>query len=127
MIARMNPMPDRIVVDPQYPYIRERPIRIANYGENPVEITTLSATDARYKLEVTRPSPTDPKLWVVKLTLPEPPYAPPAWGELIRIETDDPQKKTIDVPVMPSLDKPLIPRPDDKPLMLVPVPMPPKS
>lgn len=124
---RIEIMPERIVIDPQYPYVRERKIVITNFGKTNLDVTALSTSEPRYKLDLSRPISGDEPTWLVKVLLPEPPYAPPPYGELIRIETTDAQKKVIDISVLPSLEKPATRRPDDKPLKLVPVPLPPKA
>jgi hypothetical protein len=117
--------PERIVIDPQYPYVRERKILITNYGKSKLDLTSVSTSEPRYKLEVLPPKSAEEPTWLVKVLLPDAPYSPPSYGELIRIETTDAQKKVIDISVLPSLDEPATPRPEDKPLQLNPIPLPP--
>jgi hypothetical protein len=108
--GRIEVQPSRVAVDPAYPYVRDRRIVVTDYGAG----TRVAVTDPKYTAQFM--SAGEPRQRIVKITLPEEPYAPPPYGELIRLETTDAEKKIIDVYVLPSLDRPPIPRPEDKPL-----------
>jgi Protein of unknown function (DUF1573) len=117
---RIDVQPPKIVVDPAYPFIRERLITISNYGSTPIEVTGVAATDPNYKMNIVRPTKEAPNQWRIMITLPDEGYRPPPFGEQIRIETNDAETKTIDLEVLPYLDRPATVRPADKPMKWYP-------
>lgn len=125
--ARIDMMPPKIVVDPNYPYIRERTITLTNYGQGPFALTALLASNPNYKLEMLPKQPTIPNQTQVKVTLPVSPYAPPPYGDVIRFETTDPQWKTLDLQVLPNLERAATPRPADAPIKFHPSPLTPQG
>ncbi|MEK6644620.1 MAG: DUF1573 domain-containing protein [Planctomycetota bacterium] len=125
--GRIDVMPPKIVVDPNYPYTRERTITITNYGQGPFALTGLLASHPNYKLELLPKQPTFPNQTQVKLTLPEQPYAPPPYGDLIRFETTDTEMKTLDVQVLPNLERAATPRPAEAPIKFHPSPLTPQG
>lgn len=118
---RVECRPTRIVVDPMIHYVPVRRLNINNNGETNWEIKGISVSDPAIKLELL-PGP-DPKRRVVQVTLPQPTYSVPEYGEVIRIETTDAEVPLIEVPIRASQDRPPAPRPADKPLTMHPVPL----
>jgi hypothetical protein len=60
--------------------------------------------------------PTTPETRDIRVKLPMGRYAPPTYGDVIRITTDDPEKPLVDVYILPKMGVDPVPRPADKPL-----------
>lgn len=117
---RVEVIPDRLVVDPRFPPQSIRSIRINNNGSKHFEITSISASNPDIELRLLPPNPTLPTTREVKVKLPLGQYRPPPYGDMIRIETDDPEHPTIDLFVLPGIDAKPEPRPADVPLEFFP-------
>ncbi|MBI5764876.1 MAG: DUF1573 domain-containing protein [Planctomycetes bacterium] len=125
--ARIDVMPPMIAVDPNLPFIQERTITVTNYGTSPMEITGLAATNPDIKLVLMPKSETSPHVHQVRVTLPPKPYAPPAYGDAIKFDTTDAEMKTIEIKIIPSIERAAIPRPPEAPLTWHPSPLRPTS
>lgn len=125
--ARIDVMPPMIAVDPNLPFIQERTISVTNYGKTPMEITGLSATNPDIKLVLMPKSETAPNVHQVRLTLPPKPYSPPAYGDAIKFDTTDAEMKTLEIKIIPSIERAAIPRPPEAPLKWYPSPLTPTS
>lgn len=120
---RIEVVPQKIVINRDNPQNRPRSIRIKNHGTTPIRITSLAASDPRYKLELISPDPDNPSGHRVNVYFPGTTYRPPTYAEVIRIGTDDPEMPLIELRVLPFIRKPATPRPPDKPLELYPTPL----
>lgn len=117
---RVKIIPDRIVADENTYKNKSRPIRIMNNGDTPINVLAVACSDPSYKVTYLGPDPTNPKQLTVEVILPPGEYRPPAYGEVVRIDTDDPEKSRIEIMVLPSLRRGATPRPADKPLEFFP-------
>lgn len=125
VVGRIEVRPNLIVVNPNRASVLERRITIRHDGSQPFVITGLFASDANFDLRLLPQDPTKPNEWRALLKLPGPQWVPPPWGEIIRFETTDAQRPTIDIPVVVDRDIALSPRPDSAPLAWQPGMMPP--
>lgn len=125
VVGRIEVRPNLIVVNPNRAAVLERRITIRHDGSQPFVITGLFASDASFDLRLLPQDPAKPNEWRALLKLPGPQWVPPPWGEIIRFETTDAQRPTIDIPVVVDRDIPLSPRPDSVPLAWQPGMMPP--
>ncbi len=121
--ARVEVIPQKIVIDPDFPPVSTRIIRINNNGDSPLEITGIASTDPNLHLSLLPNSASTPKTRGVQLIIPQG-YRPPDYGELIRINTTDKEKSQIDIPVLPTIHAEPVPRPADKPIKFHPGSMP---
>lgn len=116
---RIEVVPSRIVANMTQATAKTRPITIKNHGNTPLKVTAVAATNPDYRVTLLPNDPAKPNESVVEVVLPAGNYEPPAYGEMIRIETTDPEKSVIEIPVLPSFRGPT-PRPDDKPMQFYP-------
>jgi hypothetical protein len=124
VIGRIQVTPRKIVVNPDRRVVLERRITIRHDGTQPFEITGLFSSDASFDLRLLPADSTQPNECRAVLVLPGPDYRPPMWGEIIRFETTDAQRPTIDIPVVPDQDLEPAPRPENVPLVFQPGVMP---
>lgn len=120
---RIQVIPEKIVYDPERFAGQERPIRIINNGNTPLEVTEISCSEPRYVLALQPRDPAKPQDETIKVFLPGDGYVVPPYGELITIKTTDPEKAVINITVLPDLRAPATPRPPDRPLQMHPVPI----
>ena len=120
---RVEIIPQKIVIDPDYPFIATRFVRINNNGDTPLEITGFSATEPSFNLSMMPNSASAPKVRAVQVIIPLD-YHPPPYGEIVRINTTDKEHAQIDIPVLPDMNKEATPRPADKPMKFYPGTMP---
>jgi len=113
---RIEVVPSKIVVDERSSKTKRRHIRIINNGKTPIKVTGLAVSDPAYKVTILGPNPKRPKEIRIQVLLPDGDYRPPPYGEVVRIETSDPEKPVIERMVLPHLRDPATPRPADKPL-----------
>lgn len=113
---RVKIIPNRIVADANTYKNKQREIKIMNNGDTPIEVTSVACSDPDYKVTFLGTDPSNPNMLVVEVLLPPGEYRPPAYGEVVRIETTDPEYNTIEVMVLPDLRRGATPRPADKPL-----------
>jgi len=118
---RIELVPRRIVVDPAYPYVAVRKIRLNNNGDVPWRLKGIAVSDPIIQVQVV--SMEGGKHYNLEVTLPAAGYVCPPYGELIRLELTDKESTFIDLPIVGSLDREVAPRPDDKPLTLHAVPV----
>ncbi|HKQ47385.1 MAG TPA: DUF1573 domain-containing protein [Phycisphaerae bacterium] len=112
---RVEVIPQKIVIDPAYPPVATRIVRVNNNGNTPLEITAIAASDPSFHLSLMPVSPSQPTTRAVQVIIPQD-YRPPEYGEFVRINTTDKERSQIDIPVLPDMYKPPTPRPADKPL-----------
>lgn len=117
---RIEVRPPKIVIDRKLIKATERLIRIINNGTAPLHITGLECTDPRFNLEMMPGAYDETKSYNFKMIVPGEDYVPPPYGEIIRIHTDDAEKKVIEILVLPSLRANPTPRPADKPATFYP-------
>ncbi len=113
---RVKIIPNRIVADANTYKNKQREIKIMNNGDTPIEVTSVACSDPDYKVTYLGADPSNPNMLVVEVLLPPGEYRPPAYGEVVRIETTDPEYNTIEVMVLPDLRRGATPRPADKTL-----------
>lgn len=123
---RIEVIPRKIVIDPAYPPVSTRIIRVNNNGDSPLEITAIAASDPSFHLSLMPISVSQPNSRGVQVIIPQN-YRPPEFGEVVRINTTDKELSQIDIPVLPDMYKPPTPRPADKPLKFHPGSMPAKK
>ena len=117
---RIEVTPAKIVANELSYKHKRREIKITNNGDIPFEVTGVFASDPAYTVTLLPPSPDEPNVMKVEVLLPPSEYFPPAYGEVIRIETSDAERPFIEVMVLPDLARPAAPRPADKPLEFTP-------
>ena len=120
---RVEVIPDRIVADRRSFHIKQRTIRINNNGDTPFQVTSIAASSPEYKLALKPQDSRKPKQILIEVILPPGEYRPPAYGEVIRIETTDAEHPVIELYVLPELRMTRSSRPSDKPLKFYPAPM----
>lgn len=125
VVGRIEVRPPLIVVNPNMASVLERRIVIRHDGTKPFVITGLFASEASFDLRMLPQDPTKPNEWRALLKLPGPQWIPPPWGEIIRFETTDAERPTIDIPIVVDRDIAPSPRPDSAPLAWQPGMMPP--
>lgn len=118
--ARIEVVPPKMIVDPKYPIQPIRALRITNNGEKHFEITSLSCSNPEFRVTLMARSPSEPKTHNIEVRLPLGQYRPPEYGDIVRVETNDPERPVIDVYVLPRLNMEPGPRPDDVPLVFHP-------
>ncbi len=115
--------PPRIEIVPQKivhmagakPKGNARTIAITNNGTTPFAITAVAASTPEYTVRVLPRDPAKPTQTTVEVKFPFEGYVPPPYGELIRIETNDPEHPVIERMVLPTFNA-ATPRPADKPV-----------
>lgn len=117
---RVEVVPPKIIVDPKYPIQPIRALRITNNGQKHFEITSLSCSNPDFRITLMPLSSATPKTRDIEVRLPLGQYRPPAYGDIIRVETTDTEKPVIDVYVLPQLRVEPTPRPKDLPLVFHP-------
>ncbi len=120
---RIQVIPEKIVYDPEKYAGRERPIRIINNGTTPVEVTAIACSEPRYVIALQPRDPAKPQEETIKVTLPDGGYVVPPYGEVIVINTNDPEKAVINIYVLPDLNAQPTPRPPDRPLQMHTIPL----
>jgi hypothetical protein len=113
---RIEIIPERIVVDPTYPPVPIRKISVRDNGGRHFEITSVATSNPGIDVRVLPAHPTTPETRDIRVKLPMGRYAPPTYGDVIRITTDDPEKPLVDVYILPKMGVDPVPRPADKPL-----------
>lgn len=117
---RIEVMPPKMYVDPKYPIQPIRALSVKNNGSKHFELLSISCSNPEFKLKLMPQNPTKPNTREIKVTLPLGQYRPPAYGDVIRIETDDSERPVIDVLVLPEVGAEAAPRPDNQPLLFHP-------
>lgn len=114
---RIEVMPPRMVVNPKYPIQTMRSLKVNNNGDRHFEISSISCSNPDFVLILRAPLPGTPKTREIQVKLPLGQYQPPRYGDIIRIETTDPEQPVIDVYVLPELNMEPEPRPEGQPLV----------
>lgn len=117
---RIEMSPYKIVFNQQASK-RQRIVTFRNNGTTPFKITSIAVSNPDINVTLLPTNPSDPNLSQVEVLIPsDPAYLPPTYGEVIRIETNDPEMGTIDIQILPHMSNPATPRPADKPLTFTP-------
>ena len=114
--SRIEVVPPKMIVDPRYPIQPIRPLRITNHGDTHFEITSVSCSNPGFRVTLMPRSPTEPNTHNIEVRMPMGQYRPPEYGDIVRVETSDPERPVIDVYVLPRLNMEPAPRPDNVPL-----------
>ncbi|MCB9852881.1 MAG: DUF1573 domain-containing protein [Phycisphaerales bacterium] len=116
---RIEISPPKIVANMTNAPSKTRTITIKNHGDTPVKVTSIACSTKDYQVTLLPPDPASPNNSVIEVVLPSGNYLPPAYGEVIRIETTDAEKALVEVMVLPGFG-PATPRPADMPLEFFP-------
>ncbi|MCA9254300.1 MAG: DUF1573 domain-containing protein [Phycisphaerales bacterium] len=116
---RLEISPPKIVVNMKMAPAKTRKIEIRNHGDTPVKVTSLECSAKDYIVTLLPPNAEHPGDSTIEVIMPGGDYAPPPWGEIVRIGTTDAEKAVIEVPILPGFG-PATPRPADKPLEFFP-------
>lgn len=113
---RVEIIPSKIVCN-EIAQSRNRRITITNYGDKPFIVKSVACTDPRVALTLQPIDPMKPGVFLIDVILPgDPSYLPPTYGDIIRIETTDPEHAQVEIYILPHLSNPPTPRPADKPI-----------
>lgn len=98
---RLEVLPETVTLNPittaDKPYVR--PLRFTNYGKKPVKITEAVSDDP--VLKVTVNERTEGKAYTINIDVPAGYVKPTKENQKIVLKTDDPDRPTIDIPVIP--------------------------
>lgn len=117
---RIEVVPPKMVVDPRYPIQTIRALKITNHGEGHLEVTSISCSNPDFQLRLMPVLAATPKTREISVKFPLGQYRPPRYGDVIRVETTDPDQPVIDVYVLPELNMNPEPRPEGSPLIFHP-------
>lgn len=120
---RVEVVPTKMIVDPKYPIQPIRALRITNNGDAHFEITSISCSNPDFDITLMPIRAQTPKTREIKVKLPLGLYRPPRYGDVIRVETTDPEHLVIDVYVLPEVNMEPEPRPEGLPLTFHPAKM----
>ncbi len=117
---RVEVVPQKIIIDPRFPPVPIRMIKVTNNGESHFEITSIAASHPEFDLRLLPVHPTTPNTFDIKLKLPMGRYRPPEYGDVVRITTSHPESPVIDIYVLPKAGAEPSNRPADQPLVFHP-------
>ena len=98
---RLEILPETVTLNPittaDKPYVR--PLRFTNYGKKPVKITEAVSDDPVLKVSVNER--TEGKAYTINVDVPAGYVKPTKENQKIVLKTDDPDRPTINIPVIP--------------------------
>lgn len=98
---RLEVLPETVTLNPittaDKPYVR--PLRFTNYGKKPVKVVEAISDDP--VLKVTVNERTEGKAYTINVDVPAGYVKPTKENQKIVLKTDDPDRPTIDIPVIP--------------------------
>lgn len=117
---KIEVVPPTMVVDPRYPIQTFRSLKITNHGDGHFEVTSISCSNPDFQLRLMPVLAATPKTREISVKFPLGQYRPPRYGDVIRVETTDPDRPVIDVYVLPELNMSPEPRPEGSSLIFHP-------
>lgn len=98
---RLEVLPETVTLNPittaDRPYVR--PLRFTNYGKKPVKIVEAISEDPVLKVSVNER--TEGKAYTINVDIPAGYVKPTKENQKIVLKTDDPERPTIEIPVVP--------------------------
>jgi hypothetical protein len=118
--SRIEVSPPKIIFDPTYSSQASRHLTILNNGRKALQIKSVASSNPLIKTTIMpAPGPVG-RAFMLVVEVPGAEFRPPPYGDVVRIETDDPEFARIDLPVLPTWNKPPEPRPAGEPLQFTP-------